>query len=240
MARIEELAAKIEEARRLRHDIVTRDMPALQNGLASGALDGPWETVRLEEVCSLITDGTHQTPRYVDDGHTFLSAQNVKPFRFMPEVHRKVSFEDYRACTARAKPRKGDILLTRVGAMIGEAAVIDRDLDFAFYVSLALLRPIQDSLLPNFLAQWLNSSAGRLQSRRQTLGQGHSQGNLNLKLLRNFAIPLPPLEEQRRIVEYFDDLRAKVDGLKALQEESAKELDALMPSILSKAFAGEL
>jgi len=48
------------------------------------------------------------------------------------------------------------------------------------------------------------------------------------------------LEEQRLIVAYLDGLQAKVDAVKRLQEETAEELNALMPSILSKAFAGEL
>jgi len=182
VVRIEELAAKINEARGLRQQVTETEIPALCNAIIPRVFDGKWPYVSLEQVCSLITDGTHQTPRYVDDGFMFLSAQNVKPFRFIPEVHRKVSADDYHTCVARAKPQKGDVLMTRVGAMIGEAAVIDRDLDFAFYVSLAILRPRTEKIISEFLAHWLNSARGLAQSRRQTLGKGHSQGNLNLKL----------------------------------------------------------
>ena len=53
-------------------------------------------------------------------------------------------------------------------------------------------------------------------------------------------VPVPPLAEQRRIVADLDGLQAKVDGLKALQEKTATELDALLPAILDKAFKGEL
>jgi len=87
-----------------------------------------------------------------------------------------VSFEDYQCYVAHAKPQKGDVLMTRVGAMIGEAAVVDLDLDFAFHVSLALIRPIENRLLPSYLVHWLNSPGGVSQSRGQTLGKGHSQG----------------------------------------------------------------
>lgn len=72
----------------------------------------------------------------------------------------------------------------------------------------------------------------------------HAKGStfreITLKKLRAIRIPLPPVEEQRRIVDYLDGLQAKVDTLKTLQDETAKELDALMPSILSKAFSGTL
>ena len=151
VARIEELAIKIEAARELRSDSV-EELAALANSQAYsvfGRLESPARP--LEEICSLITDGTHQTPRYVEEGMTFLSAQNVKPFRFLPEVHRKVSKEDYTGYTAKNKPTRGDVLLTRVGASIGEAAMIDQDIEFAIYVSVALLRPHGSVVLPNTL-----------------------------------------------------------------------------------------
>ena len=52
--------------------------------------------------------------------------------------------------------------------------------------------------------------------------------------------PVSPLDEQRRIVAYLDGLQAKVNALRELQSASGKELSALMPSVLDKAFKGEL
>lgn len=250
VARIEALAAKIEEARGLRQRVTTEEIGALRSSVLRGVLGQgttlheeagrTWRRVSLQDICSLITDGTHQTPHYFEHGMPFLSAQNVKPFRFMPEIHRMVSHEAYRAYTAHVKPRRNDILMTRVGAMIGEAALIDQDIDFAFYVSLCLIRPIQELVLPSYLVHWLNSPFGASSAREKTLGRGHSQGNLNLKLIREFVIGLPPLSEQHRIVAYLDNLQAKMVALKRLQAETAAELDALLPSILDKAFKGEL
>ncbi len=84
----------------------------------------------------------------------------------------------------------------------------------------------------------LNSSRLRELSTSGTRGVGNK--NLVLKFIRNFPMPAPALPEQRRIVTYLDDVQAKVDSLKKLQSETADELDALMPSILSRAFRGEL
>lgn len=58
--------------------------------------------------------------------------------------------------------------------------------------------------------------------------------------LEQIQIPVPPMQEQRRIVAYLDNLQAKLDSLKQLQDQTAAELDALLPSILDKAFRGEL
>jgi type I restriction enzyme S subunit len=149
--------------------------------------------VILGNIGSLRVDGTHQTPTYTEKGMMLLSAQNIKPYRFMPENHKYVSYEDYLAYTARNKVQKGDILITRVGAGIGEVAMVDQDIDFAIYVSLGHIRAIQDFVYTPYLVHWLNSPAGVAQSREKILGKGHSQGNLNLNLIRQFLVPLPPL-----------------------------------------------
>jgi len=76
----------------------------------------------------------------------------------------------------------------------------------------------------------------------QLLGQRYGQGKpgLNLSNIRALALPFPPLPEQRRTVAYLEDLQKQTDALKTLQAETSAELDALMPSILDKAFRGEL
>ena len=100
-----------------------------------------WEVALFQDITKVITCGMASTPKYYDSGRIFLSAKNVKPYRFMPDDHKFVDEETYRKITQNAKPEKGDILLTRVGAGIGEAALIDQDIDFAYYVSLTLIKP---------------------------------------------------------------------------------------------------
>jgi type I restriction enzyme, S subunit len=199
-----------------------------------------WVWARLGDLCYIITDGTHLTPTYVEEGRLFISAQNVKPFRFMPDNHKKVSEPDYINYVARVRPEKGDILMTRVGAMIGETAIIDRDIEFAFYVSLCLMKPAKEHLYVPYLLHWLNSPYGAASAREKTLGKGHSQGNLNLNLIRRFPVPLPPLAEQKRIVDYLEVLRAKEVATKRLHEECKQEHDAILPAILDRVFRGEL
>jgi type I restriction enzyme S subunit len=55
-----------------------------------------------------------------------------------------------------------------------------------------------------------------------------------------FEIAVPPLDEQQQIVRYFDGLQSQIESLKHLQEETSKELEAMLPSVLDKAFKGEL
>ena len=72
------------------------------------------------------------------------------------------------------------------------------------------------------------------------LSKALASPHLNIGSLRKFKFILPPLDEQRRIVAYLDGLQAKVNALRELQSASGEELSALMPSILDKAFKGEL
>lgn len=103
-------------------------------------LPSTWQYAYLQDIAYQITDGTHLTPKYTEAGRPFLSAQNVKPFRFMPEKHRFVSEADFDSYRANRRPERGDILMTRVGAGIGEAAILNSDFEFAFYVSLCLIK----------------------------------------------------------------------------------------------------
>lgn len=172
-----------------------------------------WKWVRFSEICN-ISDGTHQTPTYVDEGRPFISAQNVKPFKFMPETQKFVSEEDYFQYNKNVAPEKGDILLTRVGAGIGESAIIDIDIEFSIYVSLCLIKCYLKNYDMKYLMYVLNSPYGRKLAEKKTLGKSASQGNLNLVFIREYLVPLAPLEEQKRIVQAIEELLPFTQQLK--------------------------
>ena len=103
-----------------------------------------FDIVTIEDVCSLIKDGTHQTPQYTEDkkeGYKFLSSKDVMSqkvdwtnIKYIPaELHEKLY--------ATIKPQRNDILMSKNGVNYGVAAVNDTDEVFDIYVSLALLRP---------------------------------------------------------------------------------------------------
>ncbi|MCR4558797.1 MAG: restriction endonuclease subunit S, partial [Bacteroidales bacterium] len=189
-----------------------------------------WCWCRFENICAVLTCGYASTPTYVSSevGMPFLSAKNVKPFRFLPEDHNYISKELYDILTKNTKPEKGDILLTRVGAGIGEAAIIDIDFDFAIYVSLTLIKLVDLNLIDNkYVLYWLSSPIGFSTAIRNIYGKDSSQGNLNVKNVREFCFPLPPLAEQHRIVSAIEKLLPLID------EYGKKELviDALNSTI---------
>lgn len=215
-----------------------KPLPSIAEDGPSAILPDGWKYVHLQELCTLITDGTHQTPKYTDTGRPFVSAQCVKPFRFMPSMCRYVSEDDYQGYIKNRKPEYQDILLARVGAGIGEAALIDTDLEFAIYVSTGLLKPHKTTVLPEYLVIWLNSPIGRQSSERNTYGKGVSQGNLNLSLIRGFIVSLPPYLEQKRIVDKTNQLVVICDQLKARLQESQQTQLSLAAAITDQALQG--
>ncbi len=196
-----------------------------------------WAWCRFQEITTVITCGMASTPRYYESGRMFLSAKNVKPFRFMPDNHKFVDEETYRKIIQNAKPEINDILITRVGAGIGETALIDTDIDFAYYVSLTLVKPIKNHINSMFLVFWLNSPKGIQSAISYTTGTGSSQGNLNVEKVRGFYIPLPPIAEQKRIVEKLEKLMEFCDELEANIRESVGNADSLLQVTLKESLA---
>jgi len=95
-----------------------------------------------------------------------------------------------------------------------------------------------NKILPEFLCAflWATNAATLDLVEKST----HDTRKLETEKLLAISVPVPPLSDQRRIIEELDNLQSQVEALKKLQTETAAELDALLPSILDKAFKGEL
>ncbi|EOY5382012.1 restriction endonuclease subunit S [Cronobacter dublinensis] len=234
LKRIEQEKAKLVKEGKIKKQ---KPLPPVSDGDKPFELPEGWETVYMQDISELITDGTHQTPKYTENGRPFVSAQCVKPFKFMPENCRFVSEDDYQRYIRNRKPEFNDILLSRVGAGIGESAVIDSDLEFAIYVSTGLIKPMKRNINSNYLVLWLNSPIGRGFSSKYTYGKGVSQGNLNLSLIRSFLVSLPPRLEQERIVSRVNELFSICDILKSrllcVQQTQLHLADALTDAALN-------
>ena len=157
----------------------------------------------------------------------------------MPEQHKFVSEDAYQEIIRNRKPEKGDILIARVGAGIGEAAVMNHDLDFCFYVSLGLVQPFKDYLNSDYLTLVINSPYGVKYAKGNISSKGGSAGNFNLGRIRSFLIPLPPLVEQERIVQKVEELMQYCNELEASTIQSATQNEKLLQQVLREALRKE-
>ncbi|MEH6674315.1 MAG: restriction endonuclease subunit S [Sulfitobacter sp.] len=196
-----------------------------------------WSEKTLEHLCEKITDGTHQTPQYFDEGYIFLSSKNVTSGKIDWENIKYIDEAQHLAMQKRLSPQVGDVLLAKNGTT-GVAAIVDRDVTFDIYVSLALLRS-KGEISPEFLLYFTNSSLAKDQFNKRLKGSGVP--NLHLKEIRKVRMPYPNSREtQEDMVRLFDRQLKECEAAIAKCEAKLRNVDDLRRSLLQKAFVGEL
>ena len=196
-----------------------------------------WVWCNLEQICEFITDGTHQTPKYSESGYIFLSSKNVTTGKINWEEVKYISEELHNILYKRVSPKLDDILLAKNGTT-GVAAIVDKDIIFDIYVSLAILRPFKKYINSKYLLHIINSSATKNQFNKGLKGIGVP--NLHLEQIRKVIFPLPPLSEQRRIVEKIEELLALVDDLETNKTDLQSYIKQAKSKVLEMAVRGEL
>jgi len=196
-----------------------------------------WEEKTFKEVCAKITDGTHQTPKYFDDGYIFLSSKNVTSGKIDWDNVKYIDEKQHLEMYKRVAPRIGDILLAKNGTT-GVAAMVDRDVVFDIYVSLAHIR-VLDEVTPEFMLYFINSSIAKKQFNKRLKGSGVP--NLHLEEIREVVIAYPKsIQEQKTIVEQIEAFSTETKRLEAIYQQKIADMDELKKVILQKAFSGEL
>jgi type I restriction enzyme, S subunit len=191
-----------------------------------------WQIKTLVDITNLITCGVAKRPDYVDNGIPFLSARNVKNGQVIWNNYRYISEETHTQLTKNNKPRKGDILYTRVGSF-GEAAIVEENTEFSIFVSLTLIKT-KDEILNSFLRYYLNSYEVKTLAKNSISGSG--VGNLNVGTVRDFLIPVPPIHEQKRIVSIVDEVFEGIDRAIANTEKNLTNARELFESYLNEIF----
>ena len=195
-------------------------------------LPNNWEIKKFGDVAK-ITCGVAATPEYVDAsiGIPFFSARNVQNGRLDLNYFQYISVELHKKLTKNTKPERGDILLTRVGAGIGEAAVVNIDFEFSVYVSLTLIK-CSKKIESEFIKLLLNTNYYRYLATRDQFAGGGVQ-NLNVQMVKDYPIPVPPLLEQKKIAQILSTWDQAISATEKLLENSQKQKKALMQQLLT-------
>jgi len=170
-----------------------------------------FEQIMSNEVLD-IRDGTHESPKYKDTGYPLITSKNLKHGRIDFSDVNFISEEDYISINKRSKVNKGDVLYSMIGS-IGNYAFVDNEPNYAIK-NVALFRFIDKRLYNKFFLHLINSSIFQRQIEQRM--KGGTQKFVSLKILRNLKIPLPPIEEQKKIAAILDaaaDYRQKTKAL---------------------------
>ncbi len=188
-----------------------------------------WEEKPLNLISTSIFDGTHQTPKYTEDGIPFFSVENIvsgKPNKF-------ISREDYLTATSKNKPEKGDVLITRIGN-IGFSAIVDWEYEFSIYVTLAVVKK-SDQFDSYYLYSFLQSERYQTEIRSKSLLNA-VPCKINMDELRKSRVSLPSPPEQQKIA----DCLSSIDELITVQAQKIESLKAHKKGMMQKLFSLEI
>ena len=187
-ASVVELIREIEKARKSAIE-QGRARPEKTEAVGDGQISLPksWKWVQLESLTVGISDGVHKKPQYVSKGVPFITVKNLTagPGISFDDL-KYVTKKDHTEFIKRTHPEQGDILITKDGT-IGVVRLIETDLEFSIFVSVALIKPVMLELGP-YLVYALRASC--VQS--QIVPQGAALKHLYLVDLRRLAIPPSP------------------------------------------------
>lgn len=197
-----------------------------------------WEWVNIMEILLKLTDGTHHSPKnYPKGNYKYITAKNIKNEGVVLDDVTYVDDETHHEIFSRCNPEYGDILYIKDGATTGVVAINNLTEDFSLLSSVALLKP--SKLVSNkYLFYYLQSSYCYESVRSSMKGVGITR--ITLKQIADWDVPIPPIGEQHRIVEYIDSLFSQIDLIAKDTSILKSFLEKYKHGILDLAIAGKL
>jgi type I restriction enzyme S subunit len=185
-----------------------------------------WEQRKLNEIAD-VRDGTHDSPKYVQEGHPFITSKNVSNGFINYDEVQYITDVDYEEINKRSKVDVHDILMGMIGT-IGNLALIRQKPDFAIK-NVALIKYTGD-VDYQYLYQTLQVDCV---TRQLFTGMdGGTQKFVSLKKIRELGIPFTEEQEQQKIGQYFENL----DNLITLHQRKCEKLKALKKFMLQNMF----
>ncbi|MEA1030707.1 restriction endonuclease subunit S [Pseudomonas sp. N-137] len=198
-----------------------------------------WRWVRLAKGVIKLTDGEHLSPPKSSSGMPLLTAKDVTDSGVLLENTQFVNYENGLKYRERCNPNRGDILICSRGT-IGRCAAVETDQIFCLMGSVILVKPSANTFY-RYVFRYLQTTLAQQWMRGASSATAVSA--LYLKDVANCLLPLPPLDEQYRIVAKVDELMALCDHLEAQQahaESAHKQLvQALLDSLTEASDATE-
>lgn len=238
VARIDAVAAKIDEARRLREEADTAAATLHELTVAKSFPDGPLR--RLGEVVRFQTGYAFKSEWFTQTGVRLVRNANVSHGRLnwadtvrLPES-RYGEFERFRL-------NAGEIVVSLdrpvISTGVKVARVSSEDLPALLLQRVARACFVGDSVLPDYLFAWLQS-----QQFKAAIDPGRSNGvpHISHRDIEEISIAVPTLDEQRSAVRKILSIDHSIRTLRATSSEAERELAAMLPAVLDRAFRGAL
>ncbi len=200
------------------------------------ALPENWCWTQADKVCSSVRDGTHVTPKYVDDGIPLVTSKNPLQDELNLTNTKMISAEDHKQISRRSAVENGDILFAMIGT-VGNLVLVNTSVEFSIK-NVGLFKKNPTGIMPTYFKYWLESKA--FSNWLAPRLKGTTQKFAPLGLLRSLPVPLSPLNEQKRIVEKLEQLLSELDKAVDALKSAQQKLKTYRRAILKAAVEGEL
>ena len=196
------------------------------------ANDKEWTTLPLEEACKIIVDCPHSTPSYTTENTGFMCIRTsiVKKNKILWDDIEYIPEDEFIKRIQRKKPEIGDVVYTREGAILGIAAIIDRECNVALGQRSMLLSPDANKCLSEFLCVAMNCDSFLDNALKGIAGS--ASPHINVGDIKSFKMIMPPIELQNQ----FADFVQQVDKSKSKIQKSLEETQLLFDSLMQKYF----
>ncbi len=192
-----------------------------------------WKWIRIGDFCELINgDRSKNYPNkeeYVSNGVAWINTGHIDPDGTLSiERMNYISEEKYNSLNG-GFIEHNDLVYCLRGATIGKTAFVTPFTKGAIASSLVIIRSYLPELI-KYLYLYLISPIGKKQILKYD--NGSAQPNLSANSVRLFLVPLPPIEEQRRIAEKVSHLMEMCNQLEAVVSKSQSQAEKLMAAIV--------
>ena len=187
-----------------------------------------WKTSTIGTACSLVTDGSHSSPKSVESGEYMVSVKDFTEYGFDFTSCRRISSEDYEMLKRNGcVPEQDDILIGKDGARYFEDIIIYRQPERpALLSSIAILRCTKEEILPEFLYYTLRTPSFK-QDVRDNYGSGSAIPRIILKDFKRMPISFPSLDVQRQITAVLSILDQRIQINTKINDNLAELLQAV-------------
>lgn len=195
-----DLIHKVETIIHLRKDEL-KELDALTKARFAELFGNCKNQVSLSDLCSIITDGTHQPPKFQETGIPFILVSNLSNNTVTYNTEKYIDEETYNELYKRTPVEIGDLLLSTVGSY-GHPAVVTEATRFLFQRHIAYLKPKKEVVNSLYLHSALLTPEGQRQIEEKV--KGIAQKTLNLSEIRKIMVPVPEMKEQNEFVEFVE------------------------------------
>ena len=186
-----------------------------------------WKEYKATEYCMNVTDGTHDSPKRVEQGMYLITSKHIKDNRIDFGDAYKISLDDYNKIIKRSRVDQWDIIISMIGAYCG-FCYIESSPNTDYAIKNVGLFKVGSELKSRWLYYYLTSPRGKQQL--SLLRTGSSQPYIALNSLRNLSIPVPDEMTMQNIVNILKSLDDKIEINRKINENLEQQAQALFKS----------